>query len=435
MKLILISLPTPYADEPAMDVPLGLAYISSYLKAHGHTDIQLVDFNLYTNYDYKQKQYLEKIPLDADVYGIQCHTPQFYWLVQVSHYIRANNKKATIITGGPHPSARPFECFTKARVDFAVIGEGEKVMLDLLNGVQLPNMVKYPWIKDLDSLPFPDRDLLDFKKYRRTIHGHRAFHVITSRGCPYHCAFCSKPSVGDIVRWRSVENFIAEIDYCMSKYGVKRFVIYDDIFTLKKNRAIQIADELGKRGVQWRCWSRVDTLSKELLVIFKSCGLTSITLGIESGSDDILKVLSKGVTAKQNEEILFICKEIGIPVRASIIYGSPYETKKSVDETIDLLRRTQPDEWNIATLIPIPGSDIGEHPAKYDIKIHEDPLYLNYHRLGESGMGNIAVDISTMSTQEYANLRKYMLKTLLKEVPRRIIQDTIQQFSGKELKP
>ena len=429
MRLVLVSLPTPYADCPAMDIPLGLGYISSYLKAHGHYDIQLVDFNLETKHDYYDSNaYLAELPLDGDVYGIQCYTPQFYWLTQVSGYIKRLNKNALIVAGGPHPSARPQECLTKAKVDKVVVGEGEKVMLDLMDGKDLGAITGYPWIKELDLLPFPDRELVDFKKYKRTIHGERAFHIITSRGCPFHCSFCSKPCVGDLVRWRSAENFIEEVDYSMEKYGVRNFVIYDDVFPLKKNRAIQIATELSKRGALWRCWSRVDTLTRELLETFKACGLTSITFGIESGDDRILKVLNKGATAQQNEEALMLCTELKIPVRASIIYGSPYETKESVDNTIELLKRTQPDEWNIATLIPIPGSDIGDHPEKYKIKIHEDPLYMNYHRLGQSGMGNIMVDISTMSPKEYRETREYMLKRLLKEVPRRVIQDTIQHF-------
>ena len=442
-KLCLISLPSPFAKEPAMDISLGLAYISSYLKKHGHSDIKLVDFNLHTFDYHNSSNYLSLIPTDSDVYGIQCLTPQFYWLVKVTEHIKKINPDALVISGGSHSTSRAEECVERARVDIAVINEGEETMLEIMEGKDMSqikgicfrdrgnNVVRTssrPFIEDLDALPFPDRELADLLSYKRTIFGHRAVHMVTLRGCPYSCSFCDRVSVGRMTRWRSSENVLSEVDDIITRYEIRYFVPYDDCFTLRKDRAIKIAEGFRERGIRWRCWSRVDSLSRELLEIFKKCGLTSITLGIESGDDRMLKVYNKGVTAKQNEDALILCKEVGVAVRASIVFGGPYETKESVENTIALIKRTQPDEWNISTFIPIPGSDIGDHPEKYDIKIHYDPQYLNYHRLGESGMGNISVDISTLSPSEYKELRTYMLNRLLAECPRRTIQDTIQEF-------
>lgn len=443
-KLCLIELPTPFADEPAMDIPLGLAYISSYLKKHDFSDITLVDFNIF-RYDYHgSDQYLEELPQDRDVYAIHCFTAQFSWLMQVSQYIKKNNPRALVIAGGPHPTSRPEECINIAGVDVAVINEGEETMLEIMRGDSLSHIkgIVYkgegglviknsprPWIEDIDKIPFPDRDIADMNRYKRTLLGQRAVHLVTLRGCPYNCAFCDKKSVGRMVRWRSVENVLAEIDSIIDKYGIKFFVIYDDIFTLRPERTIAFCKEFKKRGIRWRGWSRVNTISRELLEIMKDGGLTSLTFGIESGDDRILKIINKGATAKENENALMLCKQAGIPVRASIIYGNPGETKESVDNTIDLIARTQPEEWNIATLIPIPGSDIGDHPEKYGVKIHEDINYASYHRLGESGMGNIMVDIDTLTPKEYKELRAYMVQTLEKKCPRKIIQDTIQHLS------
>ena len=446
-KLCLIALPSPFANEPAMDIPLGLAYISSYLKQHGFHDITLLDYNLYNLDYYNHNSYLGYIP-SADVYGIQCTTPQFYWLVQVAKYIKRNLPNAVVIAGGPHPTNRPEECIEKAGVDICVINEGEETMLKIMQN-KLTYEINEIWyrnkdddivrtspggvINHLDELPFPDRELVDIHAYKRTLLGHRAVHIVTSRGCPYNCSFCDKVSVGRKVRWRSVENVLSEVDDVIEKYSIKCFIPYDDCFTLNKERSIKIAEGFKERGIRWRCWSRADHISYEVLSKFKECGITSITLGIESGDDRMLKVYKKGVTAEQNEAALMLCQEARVPVRCSIMFGGPYETKESVDNTIEVIKKTQPDEWNLATFIPVPGSDIGDHPEKYEIKIFDDPLYMNYHRLGESGMGNSTVKISTLSTKEYEETMQYMLKRLLKECKRNIIQDTIQDFGGDKI--
>lgn len=441
-KLCLIELPNPYAEEPAMDIPLGLAYISSYLKQYGFSDIKLVDYNLYQHDYYDSDQYLKELPTDSEIYGIHCLTPQFIWLKQVSQYLQKVNPEALVIVGGPHATNRPEECIRVADVDVVVINDGEETILEIMQGNSLEGVkgIVYrekrqikrtpprPWIEDIDKFPFPDRDLVDIDCYKRTLLGHRAVHLVTLRGCPYNCSFCDKKSVGRMVRWRSVENVLAEMDLITAKYGIKFFVIYDDIFTLRPKRVINFCKEFKKRGIRWRGWSRADLIDHELLTAMKDSGLTSLTFGIESGDNRMLKIFNKGITTEQNERALMLCKEVGIPVRASIIYGGPGETKESVDNTIDLIVRTQPDEWNISTLIPIPGSNIGDHPEKFGVHVHNDSCYKNYHRLGESGMGNITVDIDTLTPEEYEKLRCYMVKTLEQKCPRRLIQDTIQHF-------
>lgn len=440
IRICFIALPSPFATEPAMDIPLGIGYIISYLKKKGFKDIEFVDFNLF-KYDYMGGDWLNRIP-HADVYGIQCTTPQFYYLVKVTKRIKKSNPNSLVISGGPHSTTRPKDCIFKAGVDITVVGDGEKTMEEILQGIS-----KYKikgicfkegddffctpprdWVKDLDNLPFPDRS--NYKNYKRTIFSERAFHIITSRGCAFNCAFCDKKSVGRQIRWRSIKNFLSEIDYCMTRYGIKAFVIYDDVFTLRKERAIKIAVELGKRGLTWRIWSRADTLDEEMLRVFKENGMSSITIGIESGDEKMLSVYNKKCSVETNRRALLLCKKMKIPVRASLIYGGPHETKGSIDNTIELIKETQPDEWNLSTFCPMPGSKIGDYPEQYGIKIYDDVYYLNYLRQsGETGMGEIMVDISTMTSREYVELRKYMVKRLEEVCPRRIIQDTIQELN------
>jgi len=424
MRIILISLPSPFENTPPMDVPLGLAYISSYLKKKGFNDITLIDYNL-LEYDYYVKDdYLKEIPLDADVYGISVTTPQFIWFCKITQYLKQAGN-GVIVSGGPHVSSRPDECLGKTETDFVIVGEGEIAFNRLLNGHNVSRF-KRNIVPNLDLLPFPDRTLIDQSYYKRTIDGERAFHIITSRDCPFNCSFCSKKAVGRNIRFRSVENVMKEIDLDTKEYGITKYVLYDDTFTINKERAMKIAREFGKRKIKWRCFSRVDTVNREVLKTFRDNGLSSITFGVETFSQKMLDIYNKGTTVEQNKTTLLLCKELGIPVRCSLIYGGPQETLETLQETIHGIKQTQPDEWNIATFVPIPGSDIGDNPEKYSINILPDPCYMKYHRVGESGMGEILIKTPTMNEKEYLENRKWFVEELERVSPRRNIQDTIQ---------
>lgn len=422
-----------------MDIPLGLAYISAYLKKHGFKDISFVDYNLHSKYN------LSLLPTDADVYGIYCMTIQFWWLRKVAEHIRKVNPSALIVAGGPHPSARPEEILLKTDVDAAVIGEGEETMLNLMRQKPMRDIEGICYREageprktsprsfntDLDSLPFPDRDLAQWHRYKRRLQGERAFHIVTLRGCPFNCGFCSKPSVGRRVRYRSVKNVLSELDFLTERYDVTKFIFYDDIFTMRRDRVFEFCEAFKERNLCWRCWTRVDTIDYEMLSMMKDSGLTSVTMGIESGDDRILRILNKGVTVKQNREAILLCKELNVPVRASIIYGCPGETRESVENTIRLVEETQPDEWNLSTFIPVPGSSIGDNPEKYGVTVKSDPYYRNYYYIGgEHGMvEDPPARIDTLSEEEYVSLRSYMVKRLEEVCPRRQIQDTIQHLN------
>ena len=426
MKICLVNPPSPFQDVPAMDVPLGLAYLSSYLKSRGIGDITLLDYNT-LEYNYGGDAWLDAV-LPADIYGITVTTPQFHYYGKLTKRMRKVNPKALIVVGGSHPTVRPYECIEEAETDFVVRGEGEEAFHDLIVYGIAPSIEQTYTIEDLDSLPFPDRSLVDFTKYKRRLNGQRAFHVVSARSCPYNCSFCSKGAVGTNLRFRSTENFMTELCFYEEKYGVKHFVIYDDTFTIDKDRAIKIAEAMGEAGYFWRCFTRTDRLDEEILRCFKDNNITSITLGVETFSPKMLKVYNKGATAEDNVKSLKLCTKIGIPTRCSLIYGGPYETRETLQDTIDGVKETQPDEWNIATFVPIPGSDVGDNPEKYDIKVLPDLFYKRYHRVGESGMGEVLMDISTMTQEEYVDNRKWFVEELEQVCPRKQIQDTIQRL-------
>ena len=435
-----------------MNPPLGLCYISAFLKKHAYQNIQGLDYSLYKEYDYNKTNYLKKIPLDGNFYGVYSMTCQYYWLKQVIKYIKRKNPKAKIIVGGPHSSTCPEECLRDAGADIAIKGEGEEAFLEIVSGNNLSkikgacyltkdgNFVESEraFIKDLDSLPFPDLKVFNIKKYKRTIHHERALHIVTLRGCPYSCAFCDKKSVGRNVRYRSVKNVMAEIDSVISEYGIKSFVIYDDIFTLNRQRAENFCDEFKKRNLKWRCWSRANTIDEKILQRMKDSGLVSMTFGIESGDDNVLKNINKQTTYEINKQALSACKKVGIPVRCSLMYGNPGENLKSIKNTLRLVAETQPDEWNLAILAPIPGSAIWDNPEKYGVIFNKKWVKKNNYkmtnRFNESGIGSIWISLRGLSKKEMRKNLDFFVRELEKVCPRKNIQDTIQSINVKQVK-
>ena len=442
MKVILISLPAPFEEEPAMNPPLGLCYILSYLKSKS-IDAEILDFTLFKNYDYYKNDYLKEIPLDADFYGIFSTSALFYWLHEVSKYLKENSD-GLIVAGGPHPSTMPKQTLEDTDVDFVVKGDGEIPMylfatdhnpkeipgVSYRKGNKIIEQDRY-YQTNLDILPLPIRP--NIEKYKRLIKGEKAVHIVTLRGCPFNCAFCDRVSVGRNVRYRSVENVLKEIDEIIEQHEIRSFVIYDDIFTLIKDRTKQFCEEFKKRKLQWRCWSRVDIVNKEILEIMRDSGMTSITFGVESGDDGILKNIRKGTSYEKNKNALLLCKELNIPMRCSLMYGNPGETLQTLKNTIKLVKETQPDEWNLSVLTPVPGSDIWDYPEKYGVVFDKDWVIKNKfimtHRLGDSGIGNVWVSLKSMNNKEFVDNLKYFVDELERVCPRKKIQDTIQNIN------
>lgn len=430
MKLCLISPPAPFAEEPAMNPPLGLCYLSSFIKSKiPGIEVVGIDYALHKEYNYNEHWYLKEIPQDFDFYGITGFSAQFKWIREIVAWIHGVNPKAKIIVGGPHASALPKDIY-EIGADWAVKGDGEAMLYYLLTG-------KVTYYSSLNELPWPDRELFGLENYHRTIHGENAIHVVTLRGCPYKCHFCHKSSVGTRVQYRSVSNVMAEIDYLIDKYNTRAFVFYDDIFTLKKERCIAFCEEFYHRGIIWRAWARADLVDREILEAMQTAGMQSITFGIESGSDKILTNINKRTTREKNKKALLLCKELGIPVRCSLMFGNPGETIDTVNETIRMVEECQPDEWNLAVLAPVPGSEFWENPEKYGLKFDKkwvkEQDYLVTNRFQDSGIGSIWIEHEDKSKEELRDLLAYMVDRLEQVCPRTNIQDTIQTIDRSKI--
>ena len=207
MKILLINPPSKFLIDDNVFPTLGLLYLAAYLKKAGHKDISLLDLN---------GGHAMPEVIDADIVGFYSNTPQFPVAVTLRDKLAKinKNKKAIYVIGGPHVSGRPQD--SEGHFDYTVVGEGERAFLDIADafarGERLKErIVKYKYMKDLDTIPFPDRELVNIKSYQYLIKGHPATTVITSRGCPYGCAFCANNAWGKTLRMRSPGNIIEEL--------------------------------------------------------------------------------------------------------------------------------------------------------------------------------------------------------------------------------
>lgn len=368
----------------------------------------------------------DEIPL-ADVYGVTSTSPQWPVTVKLSERLAAEFSKSLKIVGGNHISAEPDDLLG-TKFDLAVLGEGELPLANTLENydyfkrfISSPRVslrVGGKIVKDLDSIPFPARHLVDWGRYKRGIYWGKellapAVSIISSRGCPFNCIFCGSHVVfGRRTRFRSVENVIAEIREVVDKMGFLGFNFHDDTFCLNRKRVLRLCEEIAKLNIVWRCLSRVDTTDKEILDAMQKAGCKELILGVESGSQKILDTLQKGTTVKQNLKAMKATKKAGIQLKVGIIVGSPRETWETVEETKKLLKECPPDFWNVSCFTPFPGSLVWKVPEKYGLKILTRDLS-QYAMVGKDFRGNVVVETEEMSKTDIEQARDELIDLCL----------------------
>jgi len=315
--------------------------------------------------------------------------------------VKSINQDIIIVVLGLHPSARPKECLANPNVDFVVIGEPEQTMFELVGaleqktseGVEKVKGIGFvkngktvitplrPPIEDLDSLPFPARHLLPMNKYfeavkenplRGEIRKPWAM-MITSRGCPYDCVFCSIHNVmGKKWRGRSPQNVVDEINQLVHTYKIKQIDFYDDNMTLNKKRMETICDLIVKEGldIEWYTTNgvRADTLDENLLKKMKASGCKKIRIAPESGVQNVLdKIVKKNLNLKDVEKAVVLSKKVGIKVGCFFVIGLIGETKEDINETIRYaykLRSLGADRFYFSVAMPVYGTELYEQAKK-----------------------------------------------------------------------
>lgn len=372
-----VTLINPIQSTKYPQPPMGLALIAATLEREGY-QVTVLDANGLR----LRPEDVVPMVTEADVVGLTAMTPTVSAAISIAHHLKQANPDLTIILGGAHATLLPDETLATApEIDIIVRGEGEGTFIELLHALEynqplhdIPGIsyreddkvistTARPTTIDLDSLPFLAYHLLPWQRYKpHPPHGRTLpfAAIITSRGCPYRCSYCSKPIFGNKFRGQSPERVVKEVAYYKEKFGIKELAFYDDVFTLNKKRAHAIADEILKSGlkIDWTCETRVNLVDKELLHHMKQAGCYAIAYGIESASQEILKILNKDITLEQVEEAVGITKEVGLQTIGYFMIGSPGESPETIRKTIQFAKRLKLDFTQFAITTPFPGTEL-----------------------------------------------------------------------------
>jgi magnesium-protoporphyrin IX monomethyl ester (oxidative) cyclase len=403
MNLLLINPPQtfyPGSDPPAGNLPLGLMYIAAVLDKAGYK-VEILDAFMKgsafrkvgdtTDVGMPYEEIKEEIRRrKPDIVGIaNPFTCQVEHAIKVGDISKEVNPNILTVAGGPHVPAVPVQFMEEAEnIDIAVVGEGEYAMLDIVrvaegkmkisdvkgivyreNG-EIKQNAPRPFIKNLDELPFPAYHLVDMEEYlsgnkiEYRSFKERSISMITSRGCPFNCCFCSVHlHMGRPFRAHSVDYVIRHIEHVVNTYKVKTIFFEDDNLTFDVKRFEAICDQIIERRIKFN-WEtpngiRADYLTRELLEKMKKSGCQSVFFGIESGDQYILdKVIDKSLNLKTVEEVAKMCKEIGISTAAFYIIGFPGEKKEHMLRTVELALRLK-KEYDVGMLLHVATPSLG----------------------------------------------------------------------------
>jgi len=375
MQVILIH-PPSRSPQPVM--PLGLACLAAYLE-RGNIPVTIVDAWAEGLDQVSLIRRLARIPGDPGIVGVTVMSPTAEEGFATVRTAKAARPACRTIIGGTHPSALPRECLESCpELDFVAVGEGEKLLQALVNelgsrhpaldailglgyrqtGLTRVNGRAEP-LRNLDELPFPAYHLLPMKRYR--MHPpYRLFRkcatLMTSRGCPYDCSYCTKSVSGRSFRWQSPERMFEDMERIHASEGIRQFHFYDDDFPLPRTRLHEFCRLLRDSGRRfaWSCVARVDHVDPELLADMRRAGCWLISYGIESGSQAILDAAGKGFSVDQIRDAFRWTRAAGIRPLGYVMAGLPGETRETLEATVRLVRELDPDfvSWSITALYP-----------------------------------------------------------------------------------
>jgi radical SAM superfamily enzyme YgiQ (UPF0313 family) len=363
--------------------PLGPMSLSSYLKQKG-ADVHLHDTTFTSLADYRAT--VER--LRPRVVGISSNCISRFTAREMAG-IAKRAGVGLVVAGGPDPVSYA-DVYFDAGVDVVAAGEGEETLEELLEicsgrddlssltaGDDLASVAGILYrradgktvttaarakIKDLDALPFPDRESIDLEPYMATWkrhHGYSSLSFITQRGCPYRCAWCSASVFGHTFRQRSPSNVVDEMLYLRDRYNPDKFWVADDVLSINKKWVWKWVDEIRARdaATPFECLSRVDLVDEEMLEGLAAAGAYRIWYGAESGAQHVLDAMNKGTKVEEIRRAVGWSKAAGIEVGLFIMLGYPTETRDDVLATLRLLKDLDPEVFGIAVAFPMKGTD------------------------------------------------------------------------------
>lgn len=374
------------------EIPLSLCYLAAYLHDRGHR-AAICDLALEPNPEVALAKAL--FEFKPKLVGISSYTPNVELAAKFAGLVKEQAPGTSVVLGGFHASALPEQTLREFPVfDYVVVGEGEQTLVELLECLQIggdPATVQglgyrrdnefflaepRPLIEDLDTLPFPDRGLVSLARYIPDPGNYwqlPSTGILYSRGCPFHCAFCSKSVFNDKIRYRRDDCFIAEINQCIEDHGIHDFRLEDEAPTINVKRIRSMCEALiaNERAITWNCYSRVDTIDEQTMRLMKRAGCYHITYGIESAIPETLARIDKKLDLAKAMETVNLTKKLGIECKANFIIGFPWETAAQMRQVIRYAKRLSPDLITFNLFKPLPGSRLYEELNKSGRLRHE----------------------------------------------------------------
>jgi radical SAM superfamily enzyme YgiQ (UPF0313 family) len=355
--------------------PLGILYLSAFLKRNGFS-VEVFDatFRDFADFEHAVKRAKPRIV------GLYANIITRANVLRLAQIAKANGVEF-VIAGGPDGSEWCNNYF-ESGVDIVGVNEGELTLQELVPWLQTKGMdgienvrgimffkdgrvhrtPPRPAITNLDSLPWPDRDVLNMDEYFtawKTRHGESSVSLITARGCPFHCAWCSSEVFGHTHRQRSPKDVVDEMLMLKERYKPDIMWLSDDVLTVNKKWTMEFVREVKARHAQhpYECLSRADLVDQDILQGLRDTGCFRVWYGAESGSQKVLDSMRKGTTVSQVREAARITQAVGMQAGFFILLGYPEETTKDIRMTIDFLKETQPDVVGTSVAFPIKGTE------------------------------------------------------------------------------
>ena len=418
-------------------VPISLCYLAGYGREQNpDVEFRIIDADAEgLSHDETVARVLEDEPI---LIGITANTCVFDSVISLVGHLKKALPDTPVILGGHHPSALPEQSLIEANADLVSFGEGEitfdEVIGELRSGNREWSKVDgIVWrnedgepvrngpralIADLDILPFPARDLIDNELYypapTKRVRGGPNTMLVSSRGCPYNCGFCSAATIWTrAIRSRSPANLVAEIKQCIDLWGIHSFNFTDELFTVKKPRVLDICRTIvdAKLDISWVCSARAHHLDSETLEAMKAAGCREISFGIESGNEEILEKIDKALKLDEARRVVNLTKKAGIKTHASYIMGYLGETESTLRDTLRFSKELNTSIAAFFIASPLPGTPF-YHEAIEKGYVRPDVKWISYSPLSnkESVVEMPDLPVATIRKWHRKAIREYYLR-------------------------
>ncbi len=376
--------------QASLDMPpLGLLYLGTVIKNSGEP-VKVFDFNALENQDMEDEMVQKIAQLKPQIIGFSVATTSYPYTCELAKKMKKILNKTIFIWGGHHVSFQSEEPLKRGIADIVIRGEGEEVILKIirilkdygnnykqhlkdvegisyiyLNQIHF-NKPDYLVVKDLETVPIPDRTLLDLSKYKN------ASTILASRGCIGKCKFCASACMG-LPREREISSIIYEMDMLVKRYGYRHINFVDNVFAYNKKRTKELLEAICKKQlpVTFSAEVNINFMDEEIVELFKKAGLKFVQFGIESGNNKILKSINKTISIERSHSIVKRCLEEGIHVVCSMLIGLPEDTEETIAETVAMAKQFKKEGAQIvlSCMVPYPGSEVFEKADELEIKI------------------------------------------------------------------